>query len=261
MREPSLFCRLFTYLYRYWRVFATGLSFAVFGLGGPVVAALCALIFLLFPMRQGKRVRVSRAILRSTYTLYVNFMRALGLLSFEVKQIERLEKQPCIIIANHPSLLDVVFLFSLVPNASCIVKRALFHNVFTRLPIRAAGYLANDDSELIKHARQVLEAGAPLIIFPEGTRSTPGQPLRFQRGVAHIALQLSCPILPVIARCDPPTLLKGQQWYQVPDRKPHFSMEFGELLDPSQFVDDQAMPSTQARQLTRGLQQWYEQRL
>ena len=42
---------------------------------------------------------------------YVRMMRAFGLLSFEFKNIDRLGNSGELIIANHPSLLDVCFLY------------------------------------------------------------------------------------------------------------------------------------------------------
>jgi hypothetical protein len=41
------------------------------------------------------------------------------------------------IIANHPSLIDVVFLIGLVRQANCVVKQSLWENPFTRGPVRA----------------------------------------------------------------------------------------------------------------------------
>ena len=50
---------------------------------------------------------------------------------------------PCraLIVANHPSLLDYVILAAELPVCDCIVKRALWHNVFLGGVVRAADYI------------------------------------------------------------------------------------------------------------------------
>src|SRR4029077_834071 len=79
-----------------------------------------------------RRVRAtSRAYMRS----FVGLMSAVGVLSYDFEGAERLGRPGQIIVANHPSLIDVVFLIGFTPQATCIVKEALFHNPLTRWPV------------------------------------------------------------------------------------------------------------------------------
>ena len=72
-----------------------------------------------------------------------------------------------LILANHPSLIDVVFLISFVRHADCIVKAALAHNPFMRGPIRAAGFITNGDGAgLLEDCVKSLRGGNNLIVFP-----------------------------------------------------------------------------------------------
>ena len=70
-------------------------------------------------------------------------MRGVGVLTYEFEGAERLGRPGQIIVANHPSLIDVVFLLGFTPQATCIVKEALFQNPFTRWPVAAAGFVSN----------------------------------------------------------------------------------------------------------------------
>lgn len=72
------------------------------------------------------------------------------------------------IIANHPSLIDVVFLIGLVRQANCVVKKSLWENPFTRGPLRSTEYISNDGSmDMLDAAAESLQNGQTLIIFPE----------------------------------------------------------------------------------------------
>ena len=118
-----------------------------------------------------------------------------------------------------------------------------------------------DGDTMLRRCGASLAAGHPLIVFPEGTRSTPGQPLVFQRGAANIAVRCRAGILPVLITCDPPTLLKGEAWYKIPTRRPRFVVDIrpplpvGDLMDP-------ALPAALAtRQLNRRLLHFYQEKL
>ena len=56
-------------------------------------------------------------------------------------------------------------------------------------------------------------------MFPEGTRSPPQGLWPFRRGAAHVALRSGVDLELVTIRCDPPALMKGQPWWDVPDRR------------------------------------------
>ncbi|WP_245395071.1 hypothetical protein [methane-oxidizing endosymbiont of Gigantopelta aegis] len=41
---------------------------------------------------------------------------------------DKLNRPGQLIVANHPTLIDIVFLISRIPYACCIVKDSLWHN-------------------------------------------------------------------------------------------------------------------------------------
>jgi 1-acyl-sn-glycerol-3-phosphate acyltransferase len=50
---------------------------------------------------------------------------------------------------------------------------------------------------MVRDARRVLDEGRPLVIFPEGTRSAPGEKLPYQPGVAALVMGSGVPCYPV----------------------------------------------------------------
>jgi 1-acyl-sn-glycerol-3-phosphate acyltransferase len=98
-----------------------------------------------------------------------------------------------------------------------------------------------------------VRTGNNLIIFPEGTRSVRGEPLRLQRGAARVAVHGDIDITPVRIRCTPATLSKGEKWYQVPPRRPHFCITVDEPIAVYPFLAAAANHALAARQLNRHL--------
>ena len=244
-------------LWRYWRVIGTGLSFSIFGLGALLLGL--ALLLVIYPLPINPTLKQSitrRAISRATW-VYVRFMRMLGLLSFRFAGVENLKAPGQLIVANHPSLLDVVFLISLMPDTNCIVKSALFRNPFTMGVVSMAGYIPNDREHLVERAAKSIAQGQRLIVFPEGTRTRLGEKLRFQRGAANIALAAGCPIRPVFVDCTPATLLKHQKWYDVPEQAPVFSFDVHDALHINDCIATDKAKSLNVRHLTRHLENYF----
>lgn len=217
----------------HWRLVATGLCFVLFGLGAILVGTMWIPLATRLAGRRGDPRMRARAAIRRGMRCFVEAMRVLGVLTYEVRGVERLGRPGQLVLANHPSLIDAVFLLAFVPNAACIVKQALCRHPVTRAAVRAAGFIGNEPTaEMIERAAAALAAGECLIMFPEGTRSVPDAPLAFQRGAANIALRAAAVVTPVYIRCAPTTLTKAEPWYRIPPRRVRFSLEVGEDIDP-----------------------------
>ena len=221
----------------YWRLFATAVSFTLFGLGG---LSLRLVVFPLLSCLPGDAVRHRQ---RARYTvsrlfwLFIRFMTRTGVLSYEVHGAERLGRPGQMIIANHPSLIDVVFLIGLMRDTNCVVKQSLWQNPFTRSPVRATQYISNDGSvDMLDNAAGALKEGQTLIIFPEGTRTRPGHAPAFHRGAAAIALRGAKILTPVVITVNPTSLTKAEPWYRIPKRRMHFSFRVGADIDPQTFA-------------------------
>lgn len=210
-----------------WRLFATGFSFFAFGVGGWLASLTLFMVLRLWPMSKVQRRQRGQHLVHLLFRFFVWMMSRLGVLTFSVNGAEQLvNARGAVVLANHPSLLDVVLLISVMPRANCVVKDSLRQNPFMRGIISAAGYIGNDmDGErMLAHCQDVLDEGDNLIIFPEGTRSEPGKPVQLHRGAAQIAVRCRAPVIPAIIRCSPTTLTKAERWYQIPPRRVHYSI-------------------------------------
>lgn len=240
-------------LERGWRIVATGFCFAVFGLGGLVLR--CAYpLFALCIRRPQRRARLMRATIRWCFQRFVALMKGLGVLTYEVRNVQRLQRRGLLVLANHPTLIDVVFLISLIPDADCIVKAALFRNPFTRGPVSGAGFIANNTAEqLVDDCIASLRSGNNLIIFPEGTRTPANGPARLQRGAANVAVRGGVDITPVRIQSSQPLLTKGCPWYRVPPKRPHLTIEVGQDIPISDYDHFAGKDAVAVRQLTEDL--------
>lgn len=248
---------------RAWRIIATGFSFAALFGGGAILALIIfPLVQVFTPAGPVRRTR-NQWLIHQLFRFYIGMLQWLRLLTLTIDNGGQLAAPGGrMVIANHPSILDVVLIMSLTARTQCIVKKELWQNRFLGGVVRGAGYLRNDlePEAMINACRASVLDGECLIIFPEGTRTTPGQPLKFQRGFAHIATQLQTPIQLVTITCDPPTLVKGEKWWTVPPRRPHFRLHVGDCIEAKDWnAGDYRSLAT--RRLVRHLENYYSERL
>jgi 1-acyl-sn-glycerol-3-phosphate acyltransferase len=239
---------------RAWRLIGTGLSFAVFGVGALVLVVSVFPLISLFSRSPEIRALRARSTVRRSFRGFLWFMHFVGIFDFDVDPKCRESfsaKGGLVIVANHPTLIDVVLLLAQVEHTNCIVKRALWNNPFLGGVMRATNYISNDDpEELLSRCVGVLNKGETLVIFPEATRTVPRKPMQLRRGAARVALVTGAPMQMVHISCNPLALSKTEHWYKIPRRRPCLKMSVGDRLDIGAFKRNGEEPSLASRRLT-----------
>ena len=251
--------RLISFL---WRLFTTGLCFTVFGVGGLLISIFVVPLQVLVYREPAVRNQKARNMVHYLFKFFVGLLKYTGTSRFHIKNREELTSlSGHIVMANHPSLIDVVVLISIIPNADCVVKAELFKNPFIKAILKSTGYISNDSADgVIDDCKKSLKAGNNLIIFPEGTRTTPGKALKFQRGAANIALRCQAPITSILLQVSPTTLTKAEKWYHVPNKRFEFTLKLTETMPSIDRIEETAI-SKMSRQFTAALEQHFIQEL
>ena len=128
-----------------------------------------------------------------------------GLVRLRIEGAEHLpEVGPAIIAANHLSFFDsILLLFELPRRVYALGKAEYADRRITGWLFCGAGMIPvrreqpGDLAGAFEQARDVLDAGDVLAIFPEGTRTRDGQLHRGHSGAAHLALETGAPLIPV----------------------------------------------------------------
>lgn len=247
-------------LNRAWRIVATGFCFLVFGSAGVLLGLFCVPVLLLFFRDQQRRVRASRFIVHHFFRFFIGLMNFVRVLSYELYGIEKLQRPGLLILANHPSLIDVIFIISLIPQSGCVVKSALARNPFTRAPVKAAGYITNDAGlALVDDCRSSLASQETILIFPEGTRTPLSGEVSLQRGAANVAIRCRKAVTPVVITCSPRGLAKTQKWHEVPPKRMHYIIRVHEDLQVDPFLESGTAEPVAVRRLNEQLKVFFEQ--
>lgn len=240
-----------------WRLMMTGFCFVLFGTGGLLLSLVWFNLLLLVQRDRARRRRLARRSIAASFRFFLHVARGTGVLDYRIHNLDALRgDRGCLVVANHPTLIDYVILASVMPETDCLVKSALLRNPFVSGVIRAADYLINREAEtLLSASQQRLAQGDTLLIFPEGTRTRSGEAISLQRGAANIAVRCHSDLRVVVIHCSEPLLDKKSHWYDVPPVKPVFTVDVRDRVNIDAFYDAKTQePALAARQLNRHLQ-------
>ena len=239
--------------------------FLGFMTGGVIMTLIVLPLIRIAPLGKERRQLAFLASIRAVFATFMWVAPRLRLVSeFKVIGLEALkDKGPFLYIANHPSLIDVVALMSLTPRCNCLVKKELFHHPWFGGVLRGVGFIPNDSGPiLIEAVKQGLEKGHSLVIFPEGTRSPQEGGLQpFNRGAANIAVRTGARIAPVLIRLNPRTLMKGQKWYEIPEKVVYIELRFLDPMTVPAEIENITEAPLKVRALNRHLETFFEEQL
>ena len=245
---------------RLYRLFATGLGFIIFGVAG----FLFQFVLLPYTLKStaGDLVRQKKArkMVSASWRFFTGYLTKSGTCAASFHGFERLGKAGQVILCNHPSLLDVVFMISRLPEINCLIKQDLQKNPVMMSQIKSCGYIPNsEDLDFIDKINDVLQKEC-LLIFPEGTRTKEGKPIEFGRGAVSLGLRSAKVITPVVIKMNPPNWKKNQPWYHIPAKKPVYEFIVGDDINPQDWLREKPLPIA-ARRLNEHLQTYFNERV
>jgi 1-acyl-sn-glycerol-3-phosphate acyltransferase len=166
--------------------------------GWTALACVAALPTLVLP--RGVLVRLARLWARGIVLL----LAALLELRHEVRGKSPRPEGGAIYAFKHQSAWDTLLLPLLLQDPAIVLKQELLLIPLFGWYLAKTGQIAIDRrggaaalKRMVRAAGRCIQAGRPLVIFPEGTRTAPGQHRPYLPGVAALYGQLALPVVPV----------------------------------------------------------------
>lgn len=179
-----------------------------------------------------------------TFQLFLWGCERGGIMELDLSALDALKgERGLVIVANHPSMIDVFLIVSRVRQCICLMKSSLGGNLFLGIGSRLAGYIPNRHVEvMIRQATQAVAQGEVLLIFPEGTR-TECPPLdALKPGAALIARRAQVPLQTILLERHSDYLAKGWPIWRPPVLPMRFQARLGPRLQA-----EASVPETVAR--------------
>jgi len=147
---------------------------------------------------------VLMAMVRAWPRVSAPLLRGLVGISHEFRGQANIPHGPCIIAAKHQSAWDTMGFYLVIDDAAYVLKKELLQIPFYGWCAQKAGMIGVDRAggskalrSMVEEAQAFLDAGRPVLIFPEGTRTRPGSRRPYHPGVAALYTRLNVPVVPV----------------------------------------------------------------
>ncbi|HZY55294.1 MAG TPA: lysophospholipid acyltransferase family protein [Reyranella sp.] len=165
---------------------------------GTTVLAIVGMPLLLAP----RRWVVGWARLWIVFVLW--WLRVTVGLTHRVVGRENLPAGPAILASKHQSSWETLSFTLLFDDIAIVLKRELLFIPVVGWAMARAGNVAVTRGDgaaalrgLVKQAKAAVAEGRSIVIFPEGTRVTPGDSRPYQVGTAALYRQLGVPVVPI----------------------------------------------------------------
>ena len=160
-----------------------------------------SLVLLAWPLPFEQRYRIAQRWSRSN----IWWLKKTCRIDYRLQGIEHVPRDtPAIILAKHQSTWETLFLQQLLPPQAWVVKRELLKIPFFGWALAQLEPIAIERSDggtalrqILRQGKKSLNAGRWVVLFPEGTRTAPGQHGRYGPSGAKLAAYSGYPIVPI----------------------------------------------------------------
>lgn len=172
----------------------------LFSLGSAISTLLIAPI-VIAPVPLAFERRYALAKLWSRFNIW--WLRKTCKISYRISGEHYLPTHPVIVLAKHQSSWETLFLHQYLPPIAWVVKRELLWIPFFGWGLAALKPIAIDRNsktaihQVLEQGKARLDDGQWVLLFPEGTRTAPGQRKRYHTGGAQLAARSNYPVLPI----------------------------------------------------------------
>jgi 1-acyl-sn-glycerol-3-phosphate acyltransferase len=237
------------------KVIRGALIFAAFYLNGAIFGSAFLAVCSLFARDRVDRMRRAQLAIGSVFRFVLDCLRWARIFNFDARNVlPRLPMdRPVIVIANHPTTIDVVAVLAVYRGAAVVVKHKIWTDPFLRGMFNWCGHIPGGDGSaeanatLMTQVEERLKQGFSVVIFPEGTRSPAGDLGMMYRGAFTLAAGTQTDILPVLITCDPPALTKDAPWHALPKEPVDYR------VSPQEIVSVQGLSARQLQRKVTGL--------
>lgn len=187
-----------------------------------------------------RRARVFQRAIRWGFGTLHRWSTATRLMDCELADIEdRRDGKPCVVVANHPTLMDTTALIGACEGLVTIVKPSIYRAWWVRPFLRGAYFIEGPDGNpdsikaTLDVAAERLAAGFSVLIFPEGTRTPGSSLLPFGRLGFELACRADVPVCPYAITCEPRWLSKDHPLLDFSPEHPKLRLKALEPVHPS----------------------------
>lgn len=207
------------------------LSFVIFGIGA------IFLNFIIFPManfflKDKQLLYFYSDIIHNTWKWFVRILIFFKIIKLNITDLDNIKQiKQKIIVATHPSFIDILILIALIPRTTCIVKYSLSKNPILFNLVNSIFIMEDESLEKLKeHTKKMIDNGFNVVIFPMGIRHRRNEFPKIKKGAATIAMNANSNIVVLKYYTDFDFLFISQPVYEAGEKAVTYDLSYvGEI--------------------------------
>lgn len=175
--------------------------------------------------------------IHNLWKFFTTLCQISGMIRLDIKDREKIVSlKKKIIVATHPSFIDIVILIALIPRTTCLVKSDLSKNPILNNIIKSIFILEDERIDsLLKHSKEMIDNGFNVIIFPSGIRHRQDEHPKIRKGAATMAMNARADIAALKYYTDYDFLFINQPIYEAGSKPVTYTLSFaGEINTDSE---------------------------
>ncbi len=208
------------------------MSFAIFGIGAMF------LNFIIFPMakfflKDRTLLCFYSDVIHYTWNFFIEILIFFKIIKLNIIDKEKIKQvKQKIIVATHPSFIDILILIALIPRTTCIVKYSLSKNPILFNLVNSIFIMEDESLENLKeHTTKMIDNGFNVVIFPMGIRHRRNEFPKIKKGAATIAMNANCNIVALKYYTDFDFLFINQPAYEAGEKTVTYDLSYVEEID------------------------------
>lgn len=172
--------------------------FAAVFYGLTAIFAVLYLPFMLLPRN------MFSGLARLWVRMMMGVIRCILGIRYELRGTGNIPEGPAIFASKHQSAWDVLIYNLIIPDCAYVLKRELYRIPLWGWYVWRIGMVGIDRSagakalkKLVGDATALLDSGRSIVIFPQGTRTAPGESKPYLPGAAALYTGAGYPVVPV----------------------------------------------------------------
>ncbi len=219
---------------KFWRAFLVFLEIGLFGVGALTIGGIIFPLLSLF-IKEDKRREYFSGIIHSSWKFFIWVIESTKVVKVNTNgDLSNIKGK--IVVASHPSLIDIILLIGQMPKSLCLAKKELLKNPVMRNIVKSL-YIINDiEPEVFqKNALEALNDGYNIVIFPTGTRTLPGEDTKIHKGAAQLAIISGVNIVPINIKTDVPFLIKNHSPLDAGEKTVNYYLNILPEISPKDY--------------------------
>ena len=228
------------------------LSFVIFGIGA------IFLNFIIFPMakfflKDRQLLYFYSETIYNTWKWFVRILIFFKIIKLNITDLDNIKQiKQKIIVATHPSFIDILILIALIPRTTCIVKYSLSKNPILFNLVNSIFIMEDESLENLKeHTKRMIDNGFNVVIFPMGIRHRRNEFPKIKKGAATIAMNANCNIVALKYYTDFDFLFINQPVYEAGEKTVTYDLSYVGEIDVKSMLQNSENEIVKKKNITK----------